>query len=132
MYEFTKRYNSVESALLLTDLYHNKYTESKDDVTESVFGSVLIRSEEDTEGYDQFDAAMDDYINFDVKKFFNLKFDDYMSLSLYEKERILIKCDSEIKRLSDELSEIQNDIKQEAKSATSATYDIVNNDGETY
>lgn len=125
MYLVKRSLSSTESALFLRDLYDKEFIKPNESLEEHIFGPVIKRKEETTNDFSSFDIVLEEYLRFDIKKFFGITINEFLSLTLYEKDILLLKAKDAMERLSKELSSIENDINTQSKGLKDEDYNEV-------
>jgi len=78
-----------ESALVGLDFYY-EYLDSTEHTTEfNLIGSVLYNENETTDDYTRLDVIMDNYLHFDIQKFFGLNISEFIKLNRYESNKLI-------------------------------------------
>lgn len=88
--------------MVCREVYTNYYIpSSKINTPENVYYSTILKyPEEDVDGFlSRYEDTLEEYLRFDVKKYFGLTINEYLDLTFKEKEKILKACISETKRL---------------------------------
>jgi len=125
MYLVKRSLSSTESALFLRDLYDKEFIKPNESLEEYIFGPVIKRKEETTSDFSSLDTVLEEYLRFDIKKFFGININEFLSLTLYEKDILLLKAKDAMERLSKELSSIENDINTQSKGLKDEDYNEV-------
>lgn len=125
MYLVKRSLSSTESALFLRDLYDKEFIKPNESLEEYIFGPVIKRKEETTGDFSSLDTVLEEYLRFDIKKFFGININEFLSLTLYEKDILLLKAKDAMERLSKELSSIENDINTQSKGLKDEDYNEV-------
>lgn len=105
-----RRLTSPESALLLRDLFHKAYTPTEDSGAELVFGASIRRKNESVDEFLSYKTFMEEYLEFDIKKFFGLTLQDFFELTLYEKDALLTQATEHMKKLNEKMKQMKNEI----------------------
>jgi len=95
-----KKLSSIESKLLLTDLYNGVYGDIKDpnSLVETVFSTTLYRESESTQNYTDYGSYLKEYIIYDFKGIYNISVLEYLNLTLYEKDVMIEIAKEEINK----------------------------------
>lgn len=109
--------SSCESALFLRDLYvreytkatrlKNGYSEYSEDV-ETVFACTLKRESESVEDFTSYKRIIDEYVFYDIKKFFGLTIKEFLELTVLAKEALTSKAEKLAATESAELARINS------------------------
>lgn len=105
-----KRLTSPESALLLRDLFHKAYCPPESSNIETVFGASVRRQNENIDDFLSFQTFFDEYIEFDIKKFFGLTIAEFFDLTLYEKDALINKAISHMKKINEEMKRMKAEV----------------------
>lgn len=105
-----QKLSSPESTLILRNLFNLTFVirpNTPRTPTESIYGTTILREEEDCVDYTMFEVVLKDYINNDIKKNFNLSVSEYLQLTPFEKisyDKVSIDF---TKKLAEEVSKIE-------------------------
>jgi len=108
LYLVERTISSPECAFFLRGLYNNEYNIKENSAIEDVFGSVLYRSTEDPYQYTSLDNHIDDYVDLEIKKVFQMSLEDYLNTTHFFKHRLKKKAIDVMEKQSQELDEMRN------------------------
>jgi len=103
---------SPESALLLNELYNDRYCSKTDAAAENVFGNSLIRTNESILDFNRLSMIMEEYTELDIGKFFNISYIEYKTMTTYERDLMNEKAIELIKKAADEYNRMKNQEEQ--------------------
>jgi len=75
---------------------------------EALFSTVVTRQEESLYVYTRYEEVLDEYIRYDIKKFFNITVNEYLDLTTYSRVMYNKVAIANIAKLQAELANIQN------------------------
>lgn len=87
--------------MVLRELYTDFFIPSskKETFENYIYGTIIKYDEEDVSNYvNRYEATLEEYIKYDVKKYTGMKFQDYLDITYGEKDVILETCLRETKR----------------------------------
>lgn len=87
--------------MVLRELYTDFFIPSskKETFENYIYGTIIKYDEEDISNYvNRYEATLEEYIKYDVKKYTGMKFQDYLDITYGEKDVILETCLRETKR----------------------------------
>lgn len=79
--------------------------------TEDIFGTVLMRDEEDPYSWTMYKVCIDEYHSLDIKKFFGYTFKEYMELTLWEVDNLREKAIKMKEKLIEAMKEMESENK---------------------
>lgn len=102
---------SPESAILLSDIYDNRYNLNNGSDIEDLIGPNLYRDTESLDNYNRLSILIETYLATDIKKHFGLSIDDFIDCTPYITNLLLniandrnIKLAEEAENLNEELN----------------------------
>lgn len=107
-----QRLSSPSSALLLRDLYDQQFLGidfNTNDHAERVFGSALYRTGESIEPFNRLNTLTEEFAMFQIGKFFNMSYTEYLNLTTVEKDAVLTYAMTELKKASAVLAKQQQE-----------------------
>ena len=101
--------SSPSSALLLNELYDRDFrTIEYDAEVESAMGAVLYKESESIDNFHSMNEIVDEYVQFDIQKFFKLSLNDYLETNLFTRKILINKAIEIINKLNQQMEELKN------------------------
>lgn len=112
---------------MLRDLYHKEYSVMEYDDQEIVFGASIRRQNEQITDFLSYKIYLEEYLEFDIRKFFGLSVVEFFDLTLFEKDIIIKQAMEHMKKLNAEMDKMKNQINDDSNGLDNLGLDM-NND----
>jgi len=108
----TRVLTSPESAVLLQDIYYTDKNLTSISQEEDLIGPNLFKNEESFYNYTKYESLVDAYLKLDIKKFFGYNLDEFLDLTVYARDILIEKANSELRAMDEASEEMRAELTQ--------------------